>query len=61
VAYVRGARVNLSLRGKNIREKLLKILFKIENSTGGGHENAVGGVIQSEDLERFEEELKKLV
>jgi len=61
VAYVKGAKVNLSLRGKKIREKFLKIISKIENATGGGHEDAVGGVIQSSDLEKFEGELEKVV
>lgn len=60
VAYVNGTKVNFSLRGKNIRERFLKIISGIENATGGGHEDAVGGVIQAGDLERFREEVEKV-
>jgi single-stranded DNA-specific DHH superfamily exonuclease len=60
VAYINGSKVNLSLRGKNIRGKFLKIISEIEHATGGGHENAVGGVIQTNNLEKFKEELEKV-
>lgn len=54
VAYTKGAKVNISARGKNIREKIVKIISGLENATGGGHENAVGAQIKKEDLEKFE-------
>ncbi len=53
VAYANGSKVNLSLRGKNVREKFLEILKEIDNSNGGGHKDAVGGVIQLTDLDKF--------
>jgi len=55
VAYIKNGRINISCRGKNVREKVLKIVDALENATGGGHENAVGAQIQKEDLEKFEE------
>jgi len=61
VAYINGTKVNLSLRGKSIKEKFLKVISEIENAIGGGHEDAVGGVIQSGDLEKFRRELEKIV
>ena len=61
VAYVKEGKVNISVRGENVRGVLLKILEGFEDSTGGGHENAVGAKIRSVDLERFRAEFMKLV
>lgn len=61
VAFVKGARVNLSIRGKGIREKVLKVLENFPLSTGGGHEDAVGAQIDYNQLEDFEKLLKEEV
>lgn len=61
VGYVSGAKVNISGRGKNIREIILKAIKNIKEATGGGHENAVGAQIRIDDLEKFRENLKKIV
>jgi single-stranded DNA-specific DHH superfamily exonuclease len=61
VAFVKGARVNLSIRGEKIREKVLEILKDLPLSTGGGHENAVGAQIDLDQLSEFEVRFKKLV
>ena len=53
VAYKKGLFSNISLRGKNIREVLDKILKEFEDASGGGHEDAVGARIKTEDLGRF--------
>lgn len=58
VAYFKGAKVNLSCRGDNVREIVLKIIDKIEGATGGGHENAVGAQIGKDDLGNFEKKVK---
>jgi single-stranded DNA-specific DHH superfamily exonuclease len=62
VAYKKGEVSNISLRGKNVRKILEKVLKKIEGS-GGGHEDAVGARIKSSDLKKFreifEEEIRK--
>jgi single-stranded DNA-specific DHH superfamily exonuclease len=62
VAYKKGEVSNISLRGKNVRKILDKVL-KGFDGTGGGHEDAVGARIKSSDLkkfkEAFEEELKR--
>lgn len=52
VAYTKGSKVNLSFRGKKIREIGEKAMQGIEGSFGG-HENAAGGVISSAGLEKF--------
>ncbi len=58
VAYSNGAASNLSLRGVGVRRIINKILKKFENSTGGGHDEAVGARIQTADLERFKNEFE---
>lgn len=59
VAYVSGAKINLSLRGKGIKKIISKTIEGLEGATGGGHEEAVGAKIRTEDLEKFKEKLKE--
>jgi len=59
VAYVKGAKVNISLRGKNIKEKFLKIIEGVEGAVGGGHNDAVGGQLNPAYLDDFERKLKE--
>jgi single-stranded DNA-specific DHH superfamily exonuclease len=62
VAYIKGARANLSIRGeKNIRDFTLRALKNLENATGGGHENACGATMNVEDLEKFKQNFEKIV
>lgn len=60
VAYKKGGISNLSIRGKNVREKLERVLKKVPGQ-GGGHEDAVGARIKVEDIQRFREEFEKEV
>lgn len=53
VAYKKGTITNLSMRGNNVKGILEKVLKKLENATGGGHRDAVGARIRTEDLEKF--------
>lgn len=59
VCYVNQEFVNLSGRGENVLKVLEKIIKKFKDAKGGGHKNAIGGRIKSQDLERFKEELEK--
>ena len=59
VAYRSGGVSNVSLRGKNVRRILEGVLGKFEGASGGGHEDAVGARIKTEDLEKFKESLIK--
>lgn len=59
VAYTSGPITNISMRGKGVKKLIEKILPGFENSSGGGHEEAVGVRIQTQDLERFREEIAK--
>jgi single-stranded DNA-specific DHH superfamily exonuclease len=61
IAKTTGLKANLSIRGEKIRKPFLKAIEEIENATGGGHENAVGGQIRIEDLEKFRENFEKLI
>jgi single-stranded DNA-specific DHH superfamily exonuclease len=49
------------VRGKKIREKVLKAINGLEGATGGGHEDAVGAQVRVEDLEKFRERLEEQV
>ena len=59
VVYIKGAKANISVRGKKIRQGFLNSIEGFEGATGGGHENAVGGQIKIEDIEKFRENLEK--
>jgi single-stranded DNA-specific DHH superfamily exonuclease len=61
VVYKKGVKANISGRGKNVREIILKAISELKNSTGGGHDNAVGAQIMKEDVEQFEKNVKALV
>ncbi len=61
VAYDAGIKANISMRGENVRDIVLKAIEGLENATGGGHENAVGAKVMIKDLEKFKEKLEKLI
>jgi single-stranded DNA-specific DHH superfamily exonuclease len=61
VAYLVGAKANISVRGKSIRKKVLKAIEGLEGATGGGHEDAVGAKVKVEDLDEFRKRLENLV
>ena len=53
VAYKKQGVSNISMRGKNVKEILDKIISVLDSASGGGHEEAVGARIRTEDLEKF--------
>ena len=61
VIYPTGGYANISIRGKNIRESVLKVLSELEGATGGGHESAVGARIKLEDVEKFKKNFESFV
>ena len=58
VIYVTGIKANVSIRGNNVREIILKSIKDFLGATGGGHKDAAGAQIRVEDLEKFRENLK---
>lgn len=52
---------NISIRGKKAKEHLLKSIKDILGATGGGHEEACGARVPTEDLEQFKSNFEKLV
>lgn len=62
VAFIRGAKANISLRckkGRDIRKILSKSMEGIEGTSGGGHKEACGASLQVEDLPKFHANLLK--
>lgn len=55
VAYKKGSIANISIRGKNVKSILEKVLLGLTDARGGGHEDAVGARVKIEDLEKFKE------
>ena len=60
VAYTDQAKITMSIRGKNIKDDVVKIIESLDDSTCGGHANSIGAKIKSEDLEKFEKKIRKL-
>lgn len=61
VLYVNGAKTNVSMRGENARDFMLKAFENLEDASGGGHERAVGGRIKTEDIRKFKESLEEFL
>ncbi len=61
VVYILGLKANISVRGKKIRETILKAIEGLEGATAGGHENAVGSQMRIEYLQKFRENVEMLV
>ncbi len=61
VAYITGIKANISARGEKVKSLILKSIEGLEGATGGGHENAVGAQVKIEDLEKFRENLEKII
>lgn len=59
VVYTKGSISNISLRGKKIRDILIKVLKNFEGATGGGHEDAVGARMKTEDVDKFKKALEE--
>jgi len=61
VAYIKGVKANISIRGKKSRDIFLEAIKDLEEVSGGGHEDAVGAQIRIEDLEKFRENLERII
>jgi len=61
VGYMSGSKINLSVRGEKIRSIFLNTIEGLEEATGGGHENAVGGKIRTEDFDIFQKKFNSFV
>lgn len=61
VVYIIGMKANISVRGRKIRDTILKAIEGLEGATAGGHENAVGSQMRVEYLEKFRKKVEELV
>ncbi len=59
VIYTSGIKANISARGKNIRNIILKAIEGLDGASGGGHQNAAGAQVKIKDLSEFEARIKK--
>ena len=46
---------------RDVREMTLKAIRGLEGATGGGHEHATGAQVSVDDLQKFKENLMKLI
>lgn len=60
IGYRNGFKINISGRGKNIREKIMPILKEIPGSSGGGHKDAIGASIPIDLVEFFKQKLEEM-
>lgn len=61
VCYSAGPITNVSLRGKNVKKILSEIIPLLDGATGGGHTDAVGARINTNDLDKFRRELENRI
>ncbi len=61
IAKVKGSKIVISVRGKNVREILLMSIEDLEGAVGGGHPDAAGGQIFVDDWNKFKENFEKVV
>ncbi len=61
IARINGLTAKFSARGKNVRPLILKAIENIPGSRVGGHENAVGGQIKTEDIEKFKKNVEEMI
>lgn len=59
VAFIKGGISNVSLRGKNIKNILERVLKQFDGASGGGHVDAAGARIKADDLAKFREALQR--
>jgi len=61
VVYIKGGKANISMRGKNVREIFSIAIKDLDGAHGGGHEVAVGGQMKIEDVEKFRENIERIL
>jgi single-stranded DNA-specific DHH superfamily exonuclease len=59
VAFSSGPITNISMRGKDVRDFLEKVIKNLDGANGGGHKDAVGARVQTKDLEYIKQEVFK--
>lgn len=61
VIYTKGPKANISIRGKNARDLIIKAIKSLDGSTGGGHPHAAGAQINKNHVEELEKNIKNLL
>jgi len=61
VAFLRGSRVNISIRGKNAKKTIKKAIKEFSLAKFGGHKDAVGAQMNEDELDKFKENIEKIL
>jgi oligoribonuclease NrnB/cAMP/cGMP phosphodiesterase (DHH superfamily) len=61
VAFKRPEKINISIRGENALKITYKAIANIEEATGGGHEKATGAMIPVDSLDKFKQNIIKIL
>ena len=61
VVYVVGEKVNVSMRGKNVKDLTEKAIEGLIGATGGGHRDATGATLSKSDLMEFKKRIEEEV
>lgn len=61
VAYDKGTYSNISMRGNGARNIFDEVREKFENASGGGHIDAIGARMKTSDVDRFRDEIEKII
>lgn len=61
VAFLKGARVNISIRGENAKGIVEKAIKEFPLAKFGGHRDAVGAQMDEDELDKFKENLEKIL
>ena len=61
VAFLRGSRVNISIRGKNAKKIIQKAIKEFPLAKFGGHKDAVGAQMNEDELDKFKKNLEKIL
>lgn len=61
VGFIKGARINLSMRGLGVKKIALEAIKEFKMGTCGGHDNAVGGQLNADEVEKFVMNFKEIL
>jgi len=61
VGFIKGNRINLSMRGFGVKKIALEAIKEFAMGTCGGHDNAVGGQLNADEVEKFVENFKEIL
>jgi len=61
VGFIKGIRINLSMRGNGVKKIAIEAIKEFPNATCGGHLNAVGAQLGMDEVEKFVENFREIL